>query len=353
MRRLITEFKQTAGPLEKPLAVLPCGRGETIATASPGRVSERVDSTPFGFITRFQFEQVSYTVFRLRRAKRQQVVLTSDHEDAVCLVYMLEGMSKWYVNGVQAQVFRSGEHHHVFVPKGSTSVVEFAVHEEITLVVVGMEESHFRLHLPRSNASAGQEEKEWVNTYAADQPPLHIMPDQFTILYNIIDCKRPAYIRHHYIRAKIEVLLALHLEQSIHHALENQSQGLREEELQRVYKVRDMLSQKPNKSYSLVGLAHAVGTNDATLKKHFKQVFGTTVFAYLTACRMELAKSLLLKNNQKVAVVAQEVGYKHASHFSTAFRKYFGYLPTKLLRSLVCIPVEVLFEEPWWCSMMW
>src|SRR5690606_36936688 len=93
------------------------------------------------------------------------------------------------------------------------------------------------------------------------------------------------------------------------------------------------------------GLAHAVGTNEATLKKHFKAVYGTTVFGYLTARRMELAKALLLSKELKVAAVAQEVGYKYASHFTTAFRKHFGVLPNKLLRMVVpVVPVLVELE---------
>src|SRR3546814_929631 len=107
--------------------------------------------------------------------------------------------------------------------------------------------------------------------------------------------------------------------------------------------VRDLLHHQPAQSYSLVGLAHAVGANEATLKKHFKAVYGTTVFGFLTARRMELAKALLLANELKVAAVAQEVGYKYASHFTAAFRRHFGVLPTKLLR--VFIPVLTVLGE--------
>src|SRR5690606_30343300 len=140
-----------------------------------------------------------------------------------------------------------------------------------------------------------------------------------------------------YTQLKLAELWVLFLEKADHFSNEGALARLRSEELERMQKVRDLLYNQPARSYSLVGLAHAVGTNEATLKKHFKAVYGTTVFGYLTARRMELAKALLLSKELKVAAVAQEVGYKYASHFTAAFRKHFGILPNQLLR--VCMPV--------------
>lgn len=92
---------------------------------------------------------------------------------------------------------------------------------------------------------------------------------------------------------------------------------------------------------TLVDLALQVGTNECYLKKHFKQVYGTTVFGYLHKQRMEKSKEMLLNENKKIAEVAKLVGYKHATHFTTAFKKYFGYLPHQIkliLLSLIQTP---------------
>ncbi len=310
----------------------------------PNRLSEQTARTPFGTISSFYFDGLSCFMFKLRGAKEQRVAFRAGDIGAVQLVYLLDGGCKWYANDILAQKFKEGGHNGFFLPAGSEMTAKFT-EGDITLVIIGIERHRF---LRLSSAGAFYQTLVSHCSGSAPNPVNHsvlpITPDQSAVLYNIVNCKRSDFIRYHYIKAKVEVLLALDLEQSAYHSMKNHQQVLREEELQRVYKVRDMLQQKPSESYSLVGLAHQVGTNDATLKKHFKQVFGTTVFAYLTACRMELAKSLLLKNNQKVAVVAQEVGYKYASHFSTAFRKYFGYLPTKLLQSFVSFPISYLLE---------
>jgi len=152
------------------------------------------------------------------------------------------------------------------------------------------------------------------------------------VINQIMRCIRKDHCRCIYFQAKAMELLSLQLEQA--ESFEKKSMSfkpeLKQEELRRVYQVRDILERNPHESFSLLGLAHAVGTNDSTLKKHFKIVFGTTVFAYLNAYRMERAKEMLLRADHKIASIAHQFGYKHATHFSAAFKKYFGYPPTKV-----------------------
>lgn len=165
------------------------------------------------------------------------------------------------------------------------------------------------------------------------------------VIQQILHEKKPAYLQAAYIQLKLAELFILFLERAGRFDSKSALAGLRPDELERIRKVGTMLHDHPAEAYSLVGLAHAVGTNEASLKKNFKAVYGTTVFGYLTACRMERAKILLANGQLKVAAVAQEVGYKYASHFSAAFRKHFGYLPTKILRVLVSVPAYVSAEK--------
>jgi len=48
-----------------------------------------------------------------------------------------------------------------------------------------------------------------------------------------------------------------------------------------------------------------------------------------------------LKGNKKIAEVAKMMGYKRASHFTQAFKKYFGYLPNSIRMFFL-----TLFGEP-------
>lgn len=148
------------------------------------------------------------------------------------------------------------------------------------------------------------------------------------VIEQIMRCMRDDHYRCLYYQAKVMELLSLQLAQIESSVRDNPK--LKEDELKRVYQVKSILEQNPEQNHTLLGLAHAVGTNDATLKKHFKLIFGTTVFGYLNSHRMEMARKILLEQDCKVSVISSQFGYKHATHFSSAFKKYFGYSPTKL-----------------------
>jgi AraC-like DNA-binding protein len=81
---------------------------------------------------------------------------------------------------------------------------------------------------------------------------------------------------------------------------------------------------------SLPELARHVGLNEFKLKTGFRTLFGTSVFAYLRAQRMELARRLLVQRGQSVTEVALRVGYANPSKFALAFRKHFGFPPSAL-----------------------
>src|SRR5690606_4090332 len=108
-----------------------------------------------------------------------------------------------------------------------------------------------------------------------------IAPEMMMMINDILHCKRVGSLRDSFIRVKIIKLLLLQIEQ--YEQLQQPSlPNLRESEVKRMYEVRDILHLNPADNHKLVSLAHAVGTNDATLTNHLKKVFGTTVFSYLT-----------------------------------------------------------------------
>lgn len=79
-------------------------------------------------------------------------------------------------------------------------------------------------------------------------------------------------------------------------------------------------------------LARIVGTNEFTLKRAFKSVVGTTLFAYVSRRRMERAE-LLLRQGMTVSMAAQEVGYECVRSFSAAFRRQVGQPPSSVRRA--------------------
>lgn len=98
----------------------------------------------------------------------------------------------------------------------------------------------------------------------------------------------------------------------------------------KVILAKQFIEKDLTKNYTIPELSKLVGTNEQYLKKHFKQYFGKTVLNYTTDQKMNHAKELIMTGEYRVSDVARLTGYKHSTHFTTAFKKYFGFIPNSL-----------------------
>lgn len=88
----------------------------------------------------------------------------------------------------------------------------------------------------------------------------------------------------------------------------------------------DVLSRPP----TIEQLAYAATMSTAKLKKLFKEVYGTSIYAYYQKQRMAIARDLLLSGDYSVKEVGLKVGYTNLSNFAAAFRKEFDILPSEI-----------------------
>ena len=105
------------------------------------------------------------------------------------------------------------------------------------------------------------------------------------------------------------------------------------EEINIAAKAKEIILQHYKAPPSIKELAKLCGTNDFKLKKHFKKVNQTTVYAYIQKLRLEKANLLLREHLMSVSEIANEVGYKHQGHFSAIFFKTYGVYPKDLKNS--------------------
>ena len=82
-------------------------------------------------------------------------------------------------------------------------------------------------------------------------------------------------------------------------------------------------------SLSVEALAGRAHMSDAYFRRLFKRETGVTPKRYLIDLRLEHAQSLLNAGYDTVAAVAEKVGFGDAKNFATAFKKRFGYPPSK------------------------
>ena len=147
------------------------------------------------------------------------------------------------------------------------------------------------------------------------------------VVRQILDCPYQGATQQIYLECKALELLALQFSDlEADAAMPNQSR-LKAEELGRVHYARELLVQHLENPPSPVELSHRVGISERKLKQGFQELFGTTVFGYLSDYRMEQAKSLLRQSDITVAQVAAQVGYRNPEAFSTAFRRKFAVSP--------------------------
>ncbi|WP_299390572.1 AraC family transcriptional regulator [uncultured Gelidibacter sp.] len=73
-------------------------------------------------------------------------------------------------------------------------------------------------------------------------------------------------------------------------------------------------------------LSRIVFLNELKLKQGFKQVYHTSIYAYVIKLKMEKAQTMLAEQHS-VQEMADILGYKSVSHFISTFKKTFGYTP--------------------------
>lgn len=100
----------------------------------------------------------------------------------------------------------------------------------------------------------------------------------------------------------------------------------------RLLHARELLLADPARAPTIEALARACGMNGFSLKRGFKALFGTTLHALHQHERMRLAWRLIESSEMNVSEAGEHVGYSSLSHFSIAFKKQFGLLPSELKR---------------------
>ncbi|MEH1845442.1 MAG: AraC family transcriptional regulator [Nostoc sp.] len=155
----------------------------------------------------------------------------------------------------------------------------------------------------------------------------------------IINCPYQGIVKQMFLQVRVLELIRLQLTPLLVDQCGVQKlPRLKAETIARIHHAREILDSRVENPPSLLELSQLVGVSDAcgglrlrTLRRGFVQLFGTTVFGYITNQRMEWAESLLRQGNFSVAEVANLVGYANLGHFAAAFKRRFGITPGKCL----------------------
>lgn len=151
------------------------------------------------------------------------------------------------------------------------------------------------------------------------------------ILTEVISDNQKGFFKRLFLESKVLELLRLYLSKTAIEKTDiitNSSNYIK-----KLYQVQSIISSDLSQQHTIGELARRTGLNDFILKKEFKTTFGKTVFEYVTHLRMKKAKKLLKHTQKPIYEIAELVGYKNATHFSAAFKR-FSEMSPKLYRNL-------------------
>src|SRR5947209_6881032 len=94
--------------------------------------------------------------------------------------------------------------------------------------------------------------------------------------------------------------------------------------------VRDAIYDRLDQDISLKDLATSIGMSVSHFCQLFKQSTGLAPHQYVIACRVERARSLLLKEERTIAQVAHAVGFADQNHLNHHFKHLLGISPGAL-----------------------
>lgn len=104
------------------------------------------------------------------------------------------------------------------------------------------------------------------------------------------------------------------------------------EEILLASRAKNQLLSSFKKPPTIEKLAHLCATNESKLKKVFKKVHKSTIYAYVQQLRLEKANLLLREEKMTIGEIALQVGYRHQGHFSKLFFQTYGVYPKDLLK---------------------
>jgi AraC-like DNA-binding protein len=160
-----------------------------------------------------------------------------------------------------------------------------------------------------------------------------ITPVMKHILAQIRDCRYAGTLKRLFVEAKVIELLTLQISQI--NALQTNKKVLKKGDIDKLNEIKELLLKNIHSPYSIEELSKIAGINRTKLQEGFKELFGTTIFGYITDIRLEEARRSILDGSGEttIAEIAAKSGYKNPQHFTAAFKRKFGFLPKEVVCS--------------------
>jgi AraC-like DNA-binding protein len=224
------------------------------------------------------------------------------------------------------------QQHNLFLLPDKDMLVQWKPQEDVEVFSINLSTDFFFHNLPETHPIYQHFQKgiRQVSPAFMSSRNLPVTSRMISTLFEILNCTFNGYLKSLFVKAKVIELMALQLEQYEQLTVPDITSMRTDSDTEKMHLARKIMTESLDQSWSLKSLAHMVGTNEFSLKKYFKEVFGKTVFGYLHDLRMETSMQMLQEPGSRISEVSQKTGYRHPTHFTAAFKKYHGILPNKI-----------------------
>lgn len=96
----------------------------------------------------------------------------------------------------------------------------------------------------------------------------------------------------------------------------------------RIRKIHDFVVEHMEEHHTIEELADRFELSPTAMKHYFKEVYGSSFYAYFRTYRLQIAERLLRDGRLSIAEIAGKVGYANPNKFTSAFRSVYGMPPT-------------------------
>ncbi|MGQ8867135.1 helix-turn-helix transcriptional regulator [Myroides sp. TSA_177.3] len=199
----------------------------------------------------------------------------------------------------------------------------------------GVDYETFDIHLPLSMISQYAGEHRQLDYFlnqitlaksaGLTENCISITPSLYHAIQQIKQCSFEGLTRKIYLESKIYEILAYCFEEQI----ATQTVKLTTRDIESIHFAAHIIQSNISHPLTIEEISKKVGINQTKLKLGFKQLYGTTIFGYLQELRMNQAQKYLLNTADSIEEISIKCGYINTSNFSNAFKKHFGYAPSR------------------------
>lgn len=259
---------------------------------------------------------------------------TSREDEVVRIHFGLRGDYQFRHHQLQKSFDLIGGHHNMMYSKGFGMTFENKSPEIDTFGIQMPPETFLELAMdsnPSLEAFAAQIEKGLPCILSENWGSLNLEMEK--VIQQVKTCRFSGQMQTIFLYAKCLELIVLSAE-ACHFAAQESIKYIKlKQDKEKLIAARDLIISRLDQPYSLPELAAEIGMNTYKLKRGFKELFGETVFAYITSLRLESALQILRDTQKQISEIAFDFGYASPQHFSQQFKQHFGYTPNSVRKS--------------------